>query len=78
MNTATGTAPLCGHCGRPVIGQPGVYWNGIVYHMACTRSPYKEADIDWSNTKEIDRMRREARPYSEFKREVLSKLNKPK
>ena len=27
---------------------------------------------------EIDRMRREARPYSEFKREAMSKLNKPK
>ena len=35
-------------------------------------------DIYWDNTEEIDRMRREARPYSEFRAEVLAKLNKPK
>ena len=42
MSTAVGTTPLCGHCGRPVIGQPGVYCNGVMYHMACTRSPYEQ------------------------------------
>lgn len=38
---STGITPICGHCGRPVIGM-AVYANGIAYHYACTRSPYEE------------------------------------
>jgi hypothetical protein len=32
------TAPLCGYCGRPVIGN-ALYHGGRAYHPECARSP---------------------------------------
>lgn len=39
---STALAPLCAHCGRPVIGpsaQTAVYHGGVVYHWQCTQPP---------------------------------------
>lgn len=39
---STATVPLCGHCGRPVIGasaQTAVYHAGAAYHWLCTQPP---------------------------------------
>ena len=40
MSDTVGTTPLCGHCGRPVLGQPAVFAGGVPYHIACSASPY--------------------------------------
>jgi hypothetical protein len=39
MSGFTATTPLCGHCGRPIVGG-AVYTYGGVYHLECTQSPY--------------------------------------
>ena len=36
--TCSGTTPLCGYCGRPVIGM-AVWDAGRAYHAECTRGP---------------------------------------
>lgn len=36
--TATGTDPICRHCGRPVIGA-SVWGNAGPYHPACVQPP---------------------------------------
>jgi hypothetical protein len=38
MSGATGTTPLCGHCGKPVIGA-NIWAHGVVYHPECTKGP---------------------------------------
>lgn len=35
---SSGTTPLCGYCGRPVIGM-AVWGAGRAYHAECTRGP---------------------------------------
>lgn len=32
------TTPLCGHCGRPVVGG-AIYSGGLAYHIECTHGP---------------------------------------
>lgn len=38
MNTTGMTTPICGYCGRPVIGA-AIYHGGRAYHPECTRGP---------------------------------------
>ena len=39
--TCSGTTPLCGYCGRPVIDF-AVWHAGVPYHGECTRGPREQ------------------------------------
>ena len=44
MSTSTGTTPVCGYCGKPVINA-GVWHLGIAYHAECTMAEYEKPEI---------------------------------
>jgi hypothetical protein len=38
MTLGNSTTPVCGHCGRPVLG-PAVWSGAVPYHAECTMPP---------------------------------------
>jgi hypothetical protein len=40
MSCCISAPPLCGHCGRPIIGTAAVWHGSTGYHIECTQSPY--------------------------------------
>lgn len=42
MTSTTSTVPLCGYCGRPIVGAM-TFGGGVAFHPECTRGPVSDA-----------------------------------
>lgn len=55
MLMTSGTMPLCGHCGRPVVAGLHVSRYGYLYHLECTQPPRASGVLTEQRVREIVR-----------------------